>query len=97
MTDAVAHIFWYSQHAATVHVEKGKRHLHFETMRAVDKNESDKNNPTEKTPSLNSEHFPVTAVYDFTLCLSPEKKYSFHLDVLTANYPSLPYRPPEWI
>ena len=97
MTDAVAHIFWYSRHAATVHVEKGKMHLHFETMRAVDKKENDKNNPTEKTGLFNGEHFPVSALYNFTISVTQEKKYSLYLDVFSANYPSFPFRPPECI
>jgi hypothetical protein len=46
VSDAVAHVFWYSKHMATVHYVNGKFHVHREMMEAA------KQSNKEKTPYL---------------------------------------------
>ena len=46
IADTVAHIFWYSEHMATVHFENGKYHVHLEYQQAA------KNTPAGKDAAL---------------------------------------------
>ena len=66
ITDAVAHIFWYSEHIATVHYEKGKYHVHYESMAAAKKTDSQKSVPVSKTETAFSEHFMNTSRFVFS-------------------------------
>ncbi|MFT3934611.1 MAG: hypothetical protein QM726_13390 [Chitinophagaceae bacterium] len=43
IADCIAHIFWYSEHVATVHYENGKYHLHYENIDAAKKSLPEKN------------------------------------------------------
>ena len=66
ITDTVAHIFWYSEHIATVHYEKGKYHVHYESLAEAKKNSPEKSIPVTKTETASSEHFMNTSRYDFS-------------------------------
>lgn len=51
VSDAVAHIFYYSQHMATVHYENGKMHVHQEIA-----DNAKKEQPTKEIPSAKKEN-----------------------------------------
>lgn len=64
--DAMAHIFWYSQHIATVHEENGKYHVHYETIDAAKESAQEKSSTTTKPTSFSSEHiFSTESSYAF--------------------------------
>lgn len=71
MCDMAAHIFWYSKHIATVHVEHGKYHVHCESLEAAKKSYPEKNTAITKAEIiLVAEHFTPQYKYDFTIPLS---------------------------
>jgi len=57
LTDCAAHIFWYSEHVATVHYENGKYHVHQEIKEAAKKNIPDQNQQDLKKEITTTEHF----------------------------------------
>ena len=67
ITDTVAHIFWYSEHMATVHYEKGKYHVHYESLDAAKKSGPEKSPAANKTEKGSSEHVMIISQYDFLL------------------------------
>ena len=54
--DTVAHIFYYTQHMATVHYENGKMHVHKEVMDNVKKEASQKKIPASKKDNSTPDH-----------------------------------------
>jgi len=54
--DAVAHVFYYTQHMATVHYENGKMHVHKEVMDNTKKEASQKEIPASKTDNSTTDH-----------------------------------------
>ena len=51
VSDTVAHIFYYTQHMATVHYENGKYHVHKELL-----DDTKKNNPAKEIPASKKEN-----------------------------------------
>jgi hypothetical protein len=43
INDFIGHVFFLSKHMATVHVENGKYHVHYETAKDAKEEKSDKN------------------------------------------------------
>ncbi len=66
ISDAVAHIFWYSEHIATVHIENGKYHVHDESLAVSKKMDTQKSVPVSKTEKAFSEHFMNTPRFVFS-------------------------------
>ena len=56
ISDAVAHIFYYSQHMATVHYENGKLHVHKEIIDNAKKDDPAKENPSSKKENSANDH-----------------------------------------
>jgi hypothetical protein len=56
INDAIAHIFYYTQHMATVHYENGKYHVHREVMDNAKKEASQKEIPTSKKDNSTTDH-----------------------------------------
>ena len=56
VSDFVAHVFWYSEHMATVHYEHGKYHVHYEYADAAKKDNAAKNNSGVKPEDSSKEH-----------------------------------------
>ncbi|MEO6541225.1 MAG: hypothetical protein ABIN74_09555 [Ferruginibacter sp.] len=59
ISDAFSHIFYYSQHIATVHYENGKMHVHREVMDNAKKNESQKEIPVSKKENTANAHISI--------------------------------------
>jgi len=62
IADTIAHIFWYSEHMATVHYEHGKYHVHIENINEAKKGSPEKNSSIKYDASLsihllNERHF----------------------------------------
>lgn len=64
LADSIAHVFWYSEHMATVHVENGKYHVHLAYAKAAKKGypEKDANIPKQDT---DTQHLNNTDIYQF--------------------------------
>ena len=62
IADTLAHIFWYSEHMATVHYEHGKYHVHYEYQQAAKNGYPQKDSNTSKSESY-SEHLIIAKSY----------------------------------
>lgn len=76
ISDFISHVFFYTQHMATVHYENGNYHVHYETAKAV-KEESDNKGPLPSSKKDNStnEHL-LTAIHPF----------AFNSEIKAAEY-----------
>ena len=92
ISDTVAHIFYYTQHMATVHYENGKYHVHKELVDDTKKNNPAKENSTVKKENSVNDHIsiqqkqsvqvlPVNISYHHSISLSLLKNY------LAGDYP----------
>lgn len=95
ITDAVAHIFYYSQHMASVHYEDGKFHVHKEVVDNAKKTESQKELPASKKDNSATDHIGVQQKTANTI-LPITKSYSIALTAtLLCNYLAGEYPPPR--
>lgn len=60
ISDTIAHIFYYTQHMATVHYENGKFHVHKEVIEAATEEAGPKDQPISKKDSSISDHLATT-------------------------------------
>lgn len=79
--DAVAHIFWYTDHLSSVHYENGKYHVHLEALREAKKTDNSKATVPGKAQQIVSEHMISRFDYQFIALSSPVQF------VLAAHYP----------
>jgi hypothetical protein len=97
ISDTIAHVFWYSQHLATVHFEKGKYHLHLAVMKASNEKQNGQSVPLAKVGFDVSEHLGLLLRHEFSLAQIPILHHScfssFFPTVLLANSP----HPPELV
>lgn len=59
IADATAHIFYYTQHMATVHYQNGKFHVHREVTDNVKKTEQDKQSQAPQKQNSVTDHINV--------------------------------------
>ena len=95
ITDTAAHIFWYSEHMATVHYENGKYHVHTEALNAAKKTDFPKSTNAGKTETVSSEH--VISKFEYSFENSPLGDLNFpNLSCsLPCNLPAGDYPPPR--
>lgn len=76
ISDAVAHVFFYAQHMATVHYQNGKFHVHREIIDNAKKTASDKESesPSSKKQNSANDHI-VLAQRHQVINLSSVKAY----------------------
>jgi hypothetical protein len=63
LADGIAHIFWYSEHMATVHYEHGRYHVHYEYQDAAKKNYPEKDASLPKSATDGNDHFMTADTY----------------------------------
>jgi hypothetical protein len=91
-SDLVAHVFYYSQHMATVHYENGKLHVHKEIIDNAKKDEPEKQIPSSKKDNFASDHISVQRsdeLQEMTLTLkhtNPHSSSLTNIELLT-DYP----------
>lgn len=61
VSDFIGHIFFYTQHMATVHLEDGKMHIHKEIVDNAKKEASQKEIPAAKKDNTANDHFKQLA------------------------------------
>ena len=95
VSDAVDHIFYYSQHMATVHYENGKMHVHKEIVNNAKENQSAKELPASKKDNSANDH--ISLQQKQSLHAQPViRTYHFLSTVnLQINYLSGDYPPPR--
>ena len=67
LSDGLAHIFWYSQHMATVHYENGRYHVHNENLREARKGYPQRDASIPKTVAMDTEHLVAAPGYGLTI------------------------------
>ena len=63
LSDGLAHIFWYSQHMATVHYENGRYHVHNENLREARNGYPQHDTGIPKTVTMDTEHLVTITGY----------------------------------
>ena len=97
MTDTVAHIFCYSEHMATVHYEKGKYHMHYESLAAAKKVGTEKSPTANKTPKGSSEHVMIFSQFDFSIASFRNNGFCNSFVSIPHNWLSNSYPPPKMV
>lgn len=92
VSDAVAHIFYYSQHMATVHYENGKMHVHREIVNNAKKEQPAKETPASKKENTTTDHIslqPQQCMQGLAVIRSYQISPPFNLcnNFLAAAYP----------
>ncbi len=95
ISDAVAHIFYYTSHLATVHYENGKMHVHKELKEDAKKSGSSKETPASKKENSANDHIAIKQKQPAGVL---SETISYHLapaSILLTNYLSVEYLPPR--
>lgn len=95
ISDAVEHIFNYTQHMATIHFENGKYHVHKELVDNAKKNNPAKETPVSKKENSANDH--ITILQKQTVPVLPANiSYQFSsASKLINNYLAGEYPPPR--
>ncbi len=86
VADAVAHVFYYSQHMATIHYENGKLHVHKEVIDQNKQSQKQAETPASKKDNSITDHINITdkntvntvvnsSEYSLSLAASIPKQY----------------------
>ena len=93
--DSLAHIFWYSQHLATVHYENGKLHVHKEMMDNAKKDEPVKERNSSKKDNQTVDHYYLH-LFDKQKANSPSLQCMYlYTSNLSYNFPEADFPPPK--
>jgi hypothetical protein len=95
VSDFVNHIFFYTQHMATVHIENGKMHVHKEIVDNTKKEASQKELPSSKKENSANDHISFHQKETKTVLVLNR---IFQIPVSAAlqhNYPQGDYPPPR--
>ncbi len=94
-SDLIAHVFYYTQHMATVHYENGKLHVHKEIIDNAKKDEPEKQTPSSKKDNFASDHisfFKNDTLKEMTETINHSIARS---SSLPCNNPQADYPPPR--
>lgn len=94
-SDAIAHVFWYSDHMATMHFEHGKFHVHLQSAEAAKADLQGKGSNTLKSEISASDHLPFVSFEILSKLSSPKKYFSLPPSFLVGNSPGYDYPPPR--
>ncbi len=92
ISDAVAHIFSYTQHMATVHYENGKMHVHKEIVNNAKQKETQNEIPLAKKTNTLTDHIitkqpETSAGLIKSRCFQLQTSAALHYNLLAAEYP----------
>jgi hypothetical protein len=78
ISDFIGHVFFYTQHMATVHYENGNYHVHYETAKDVKEEKSDKlpSSSSSKNDTTSTEHILSVCKQDNFFAAYSNIKYS---------------------
>lgn len=97
ISDAIAHVFYYSQHMATVHYENGKMHVHQEMMKKAGEENSSKDQGLLKKSQAVDEY--VSPGQNVISCFITSIKSSpiFNSSSIYDRSPGITLPPPRFI
>jgi hypothetical protein len=96
VSDTIAHIFWYSEHMATVHYEHGQYHVHMEYTEAAKKGYPEKNNTVKEDETVNF-HLSTIHTYNFITYAQAKPACILSSSMLPLIYGSCHYPPPKTV
>ena len=95
VSDFIGHVFFYTQHMATVHVVNGKMHIHKEITDYAKKDASQKQLPSSKKENSANDHISLQQKEHTPLaCLKKSDQISF-ASALIYNCLSGDFPPPR--
>jgi hypothetical protein len=94
VSDCMAHVFWYSQHMATVHYEHGKYHVHYELMDTAKKGLPEKDANLSRSET-NTEHLIVDNTYTFPPPVFIQTDFTSAASYLLHTHASSDFPPPR--
>ena len=95
IADTFEHIFYYTQHMATVHYENGKYHVHKELVDNANKNNPVKENSTAKKENSANDHIAIQQKQSVqVLPVNISYQFLFASNLLN-NYLAGDYPPPR--
>ena len=98
ISDTVAHIFYYTQHMATVHYQNGKLHVHKEIVDNAKKNDPAKESPSSKKETSSSDHISLLQNYGQQALYKLTKYNIPYAPTLLYNHLRGDYPPPRaWV
>lgn len=95
VTDCIAHIFWYSEHMATVHYEHGKYHVHYENINEAKKGNTEKDSNIPKNETSVSEHMITGDDYHFAIPPLRQTHFSSFHSFLLQHCLNSDFPPPK--
>ena len=92
VSDLLAHVFWYSDHMATMHYENGKFHVHLQSSEAAKADYPGKVPNTFKSEVSVGDHLPVLIQENqnkltFSRHYSHPKEFFFSCEKPGYDYP----------
>ena len=98
ISDFIGHVFFYTQHMATVHYENGNYHVHYETAKDVKEEKSDKlPASSSKKDTAATEHISTVSKQDnFYIAYSNIKYTSAITPSLISGISKNNYPPPRF-
>ncbi len=95
ISDTVAHVFWYSQHMATVHYEDGKYHVHKEAVADIQKDATQKDTGLLKKVFAPTEFVVVSMLFHKPSYFYQAMCYSTSSTALLRRHPIQFFPPPK--
>ena len=97
LNDFVAHVLFYQQHMATVHLEEGKYHVHAEVNKELKNQSPQKNTDLQKKAFSQNDLFSVKSIEEISLIpLITTKNFFDGAPILLNNYLQDNFRPPKF-
>lgn len=92
VADAVAHVFYYSQHMATIHYENGKLHVHQELIDENEQSPKQSEAPVSKNDKSITDHISISNTNDETIAANSTMQFVplfvlFHDHYLQGDFP----------
>jgi hypothetical protein len=95
IADGMAHLLWYHEHIATVHIENGKQHVHIEVEKENKKNSAENNAEENKKASSISEHSSSSIAYSFCPMIIQQNHFPNKFIFYSGTKPQRNYPPPR--
>jgi hypothetical protein len=94
-SDFIAHLFWYSEHIATVHCVNGKYHVHYEVMEATKKSSSEKGNLSKNVSA--DDHLLAKVPGNFSTNPVANNDFITYSAALLSSHHQSVYPPPKQV
>ena len=94
LADGIAHVFWYTEHIATVHAENGQYHVHLEYAAAAKKGYPEKDTHLPKQGS-DTDHLMRTQEYSFSVPVIVQKDFTISYSYLPITHLPSDFPPPR--